>query len=188
MQKIICLYGRPAAGKNTQAKKLAKEFNMKIFGMGDALRAEIESGSELGQQIKSYVDEGTLVPDELMEQIIKNIKSDESTTGIIFDGFPRMLSQALMLEKIIKESKFDFVGYFLIKVSTETALHRITERGKLTNRPDDVDQEAVKNRLDAFDEQSVHLIKHYADLNKLIEIDGEKSIEEVYKQITKNIN
>src|SRR3989339_601266 len=121
MQKIICLYGRPAAGKTTQALKLAQEFNLQIFGMGDCLRAEIQSGTDLGRQIKKFVDDGTLIPDELMEQVVRSIKADKNKSGIVFDGFPRLLSQAMMLEKLITESDFHFIGFFHVRVSEATA-------------------------------------------------------------------
>lgn len=185
MKKIICIYGRPAAGKTTQAALIAPEFNLQQFGMGDRLRAEIQSGSTLGQEIKKYVDQGILITDEIMEQVIRTIKIRPEEKGIVFDGFPRMLSQAGMLEKIIEEADYEFIGFFYLKVSVETALQRITARADATNRQDDKDQEAVKNRLDVFEEESVPLLEFYKNKNRLIEIDGEKSIEEVCAEIKK---
>lgn len=187
MQKIICLYGRPASGKTTQAEKFVQEFGWQQFGMGDRLRAEINSGSELGQQIKTYVDQGILITDEMMKQVIKNTKIDPQSPGIIFDGFPRILSQARMLEKIIMESDFEFVGFFYLKVEVETALKRIAARSTITKRIDDTNQAAVQNRLDIFAEESIPLIEFYKNKNCLIEIDGEKSIEEVYTEIKKHL-
>ncbi|HPV70844.1 MAG TPA: nucleoside monophosphate kinase [Candidatus Magasanikbacteria bacterium] len=185
MQKVICLYGRPASGKTTQAEKFVQEFGWQQFGMGDRLRAEINSGSELGQQIKKYVEQGILITDEIMERVIKNTKINPQTPGIIFDGFPRILSQAKMLEKIIAESEFEFVGFFYLKVEVETALKRIAIRSAVTNRSDDTNQAAVQNRLDIFAEESVPLLEFYKNKNSLKEIDGEKSIEEVYSEIKK---
>lgn len=186
MQKIFCIYGLPASGKTTQAEKLAKTFNFQQFGMGDRLRAEIESGSELGKQLKDCVTQGVLVSDELMGNVIRNsnIVSGENA-GTIFDGFPRIISQAKMLEKIIDEAGLDFVGFFYLKVTPETAIKRIEERAKLTHREDDENPEAVKNRIDTFKKESIALIEFYKEKNKLIEIDGEMSIEEVYKEIEK---
>ncbi|MCX6779117.1 MAG: nucleoside monophosphate kinase [Candidatus Magasanikbacteria bacterium] len=187
MFKIICLYGRPASGKTTQAAKIAEEFGFQQFGMGDRLREEIQSNSPLGQKIKSFVDQGILITDEIMEQVIKNIKINPENKGVVFDGFPRMLSQAKMLEKIIQESNFEFIGFFNLKVSTKTALQRIATRGATENRSDDKDEETVKNRLDIFAEESVPLIEHYKNKNYLVEIDGEKSIKEVYAEIKKHL-
>lgn len=187
MAKIISLYGLPACGKTTQANKLAPEFGLINFGMGDRLRAEINSGSDLGQKIKKYVEQGTLITDDLMSEIIKNLGNDIKTQGVIFDGFPRMLSQAEMLEKTARELDLEIDAFFYLKVSQDTALKRIKARSEITGRSDDKDLEAVKNRLDVFKNESEKLMAYYKERGKLFEIDGEMEIEDVYNEIKKHL-
>ncbi len=185
MGKIICLYGLPACGKTTQAIKINTDFNLIQFGMGDRLREEITSGSELGQKIKSYVDSGTLISDDLMKQVIENVGESIKENGIIFDGFPRMISQAKMLEEICQNINKEIDYFFYLKVSPEEALRRLTERAKITGRSDDLNPEAVKSRVAVFEKESKILLKFYQDNEKLIEIDGEMSIDDVYNEIKK---
>lgn len=183
MAKIISLYGLPAAGKTTQAELLAKEFGFIQFGMGDRLRAEIASGSELGQKIKVFVDQGILITDELMAEVIKTVGADIKEKGIVFDGFPRMISQAKMLDDIAANMGMEMDTFFHLKISPEEALRRIEARSQDGGRADDKDAAAVKNRMDVFYKESAILKEFYGSRNKLIEIDGELSIEEVNKEI-----
>lgn len=187
MGKIICLYGLAACGKSTQAELIKKDFNFIHFGMGDRLRSEVESNSELGKKIKSFVDQGTLITDDLMAEVIKNVSEEIKREGIVFDGFPRMISQAIMLESIAKELDQEIDKFFYLKIKPETALKRIALRAELTGRKDDKDEEAVKNRLGVFEKESKSLIEYYKKNGKLKEIDGELSIEEVYEIIKAEI-
>jgi adenylate kinase len=187
MKNIISLYGLPACGKTTQAEKLSKEFGLYQFGMGDKIRAEIQSGSELGQKIKVMNDAGVLVPDELMIEIVKHCGDQARETGMIFDGFPRMLSQAKMLDEILSKADLKISKFFYLKISREEAVKRINERAAITGRADDKDLDAVNNRLGVFAEQSSALIEYYRTQGKLVEIDGEATIEEVFLRISSNL-
>lgn len=187
MQKIISIYGLPASGKTTQAQKLNQEFGWMQFGMGDRLREEINSGSALGEEIEKSVKAGVLIPDELMIQIIQNLGPQIKEKGIIFDGFPRMYSQTVMAEKILGEIDMEFDKFFLLKVSPQEALRRIEARSALSARSDDKDADAIKNRMDVFERESKILIDYYQNINKLVEIDGELSVDEVYEEIKKHL-
>jgi adenylate kinase len=183
MNKIISLYGLPACGKTTQAEKLAKKFGLYHFGMGNKIRAEIQSGSDLGKKIQVMNDAGVLIPDELMIEIVKNCGKQAKETGMVFDGFPRMVSQAEMLDKILTEVGTKIDKFFYLKISREEAVKRLNARAAITGRADDTDIDAINNRFGVFQEQSAALMDYYSQQNKLVEIDGEKSIEEVYKEI-----
>lgn len=187
MGKIICLYGLAACGKTTQAEKINAEFNLFQFGMGDRLREEIASGSELGQEIKKYVDSGTLISDELMGKVISSVGETIKEKGIIFDGFPRIISQAQMLEEISAGLGQEVDKFFYLKIKPETALARIAARAELTGRADDKDADAVRNRLGVFEKESSALIDFYRNKGILVEIDGEMSIDEVYEEIKKSL-
>ena len=187
MNKIIILYGLAACGKTTQAIKINEEFKLFQFGMGDRLRDEIASGSDLGKKIKSFVDQGILITDDLMAEIISNVGDIIKDQGIIFDGFPRMLAQAVMLEDICNNLDREIDVFFYLKVSPEEALRRIKARAEETGRKDDKDEQAVTNRLNVFKQESQQLIEYYRQKNKLVEIDGEQSIEDVYREIKKHL-
>jgi len=189
MGKIICLYGLPACGKTTQAELIKNEFGFIQFGMGDRLREEIASGSELGQKIKTFVDEGILITDELMGEVIKNVGAEIKENGIVFDGFPRIMSQAKMLEKIGEELDEDVYKFFYLKISPEEALRRIRARAELSGgRSDDKDEDAVKNRFGVFERESKILLDYYGQSGKLVEINGELSIEEVFNEIKNSLS
>lgn len=183
MNKIISLYGRAASGKTTQANLLHKKYGFYQFGMGDRLRAEIESGSELGEKIKPYVEAGTLIPDELMEKILGNVFVETKESGLMFDGFPRMIGQADMMESALKASGSELDFMFYLNVSTDEAVRRIQTRAEETGREDDKNPEVVRMRLAIFDQESTAVLDYYRQAGKLIEIDGEKSIEEIFSEI-----
>ncbi|MFA7663010.1 MAG: adenylate kinase [Patescibacteria group bacterium] len=185
MAKFICLYGLPACGKTTQAELLSKELGMTQFGMGDRLRAEVESGSELGQRIKTYVDQGTLIPDEMMHEIINNVSAEANPNGIIFDGFPRKVSQAEMLDKIANQLGTPIKAFFYIKVGAQEVVKRIGLRAETGDREDDKDPAIVQTRIDVFVKESEPLMAYYRQQGKLIEIDGEQTIEQVFEEIKK---
>ena len=185
MGKIICLYGLAACGKTTQADKMSATTGMVQFGMGENLRAEIESGSELGQKIKTYVDSGTLITDDLMEQVIKKVGDEAKAKGIIFDGFPRMISQAEMLDRAATEMNMEISSVIYLNVSVDEAVKRLTLRAESGSRADDKDPVAVKNRLGVFAKESVPLLEYYRQKGNLVEINGELSIEEVFAEIQK---
>lgn len=183
MKKILSLYGLPACGKTTQAEKLIKDFGLIQFGMGDRLRDEIASGSDLGQRIKSYVDQGILIDDKLMSEVISSVGEEIKEHGIVFDGFPRMVSQANMLDNIANNLGLEVSAFVYLKLSTKEALKRIKLRSKDGGRADDKDPQAVANRLAVFERESIPLLEYYKSKGKLIEIDGELSVEEVYSNI-----
>jgi adenylate kinase len=168
MKKIITLYGQPGCGKSTQAQILAEKYGFFQFGMGERLREEIESGSSLGKEIKPFVDEGTLIPDNLMIQVIRNISDKATESGIIFDGFPRIVAQAEMLEKLAGEMGLEIGKLYYLRLKPEEALRRINARAKLGKRKDDVSPEAIKNRFATFERESKPLLEHYRNRGKLI--------------------
>jgi len=187
MKKIISIYGLAAAGKTTQAEILCREYGFRQFGMGDTLREEIASGSALGQEIKKSVDQGVLIPDELMCQVLKKIGSDIKDSGIVFDGFPRMLPQADMLDKILGELGLKLDILILLDIDYQEAERRIAARAALTGRADYQNKEVVNNRLEIFRRESEPIIARYQQEGRFARIDGTKSIEEVTAEIKKLI-
>lgn len=187
MKKIITLYGQPGCGKSTQAQMLAEKYGFFRFGMGERLREEIESGSSLGEEIRPYVEGGILISDDLMAQIIKNIGEKATEFGLIFDGFPRIVAQAEMLEKLAGEMDLEIGKLFYLRLKPEQAMERIKARAKISGRGDDISPEAIKNRFATFERESKPLLEYYRAKGKLVEIDGMMTIAETHQEIIKNL-
>jgi len=122
-----------------------------------------------------------------MAEVIKNVDEEAKTKGIIFDGFPRMMSQATMLDKVAAEMGMELSKFIYLKVGVDEVIKRISLRSETGGRADDKDPVAVKNRLDVFSKESVPLLEYYKNNGKLVEIDGEMTIEEVYAEIKKHL-
>lgn len=188
MKKVIVIYGLAAAGKTTQADLLAKKYGFYQFGMGDRLRAEINSGSELGKKIADTVASGLLVSDELIAGVLHNIQKPAQKTGIIFDGFPRMVPQAKLLDSMLAEVGLEVDLFILLDITMAEAEKRIAARAAATGRSDDQDKAVVNNRLEVFRQESEPLIARYEAAQKFIRIDGSQTIEEVFAEIEKHLN
>jgi len=205
------LLGAPGSGKGTQAERLSQATGLVHIASGDLFRQAEKEGTELGKLAKSYMEKGLLVPDEVtIGMILERIA--ESSQGFILDGFPRNMEQAKALDKALAEEAIDKVIY--IKVPQEELLRRLSERwicrqcetpynlvssppkvaGKcdlcgdeLYQRPDD-NKETVQKRLEVYFAQTTPLISYYQQRGKLVEIDGEKTIEEVSKELLALLN
>ena len=199
----IILLGAPGAGKGSQATKIAAKYGIAHISTGDALRANIKNGTELGKFAKSYIDKGLLVPDEVVIGIVADrIKQDDCKNGFLLDGFPRTTHQA---EELAKLTDIDYV--INIDVDFDLITARIAGRrmcacgetyhistyksdvcakcGKpLYQRADDK-EETVKERLAVYEKQTAPLVDFYKDSGKFVNVDGNKSIDEVFAAITK---
>jgi Adenylate kinase and related kinases len=175
----LILFGPPAAGKGTQAKRLVDERNMVQLSTGDMLRAAIASGSELGKRVEGIMQRGELVSDEIVIELIESrLPEAEAAGGAIFDGFPRTLAQAEALDAMLKGRgrKIDLV--IRLKVDDEVLTQRIAGRFAESGRPDD-NPESFKVRLDAYNRQTAPLLPYYEGQGKLVEVDGMGSIQDV---------
>ncbi len=206
----IIFLGAPGAGKGTQAVYLAQKLNLVHIATGDLFRQAIEQGTELGIQIKSYLEKGMLVPNEItIPMVLERMSAPDCESGVVFDGFPRNLEQARTLDQALaKQAKaIDRVVY--IKVAEEKLLKRLSGRwvcrscqapyhiinspprvggrcsqcgGELYQRPDDT-VEIVKKRLQVYFTQTAPLIDYYTRAGKLMEVDGERCIDGVGRRI-----
>ena len=170
--------GPPGAGKGTMTKRLVEDFNYKLICAGDLLRAEKASGSELGKKIASIIDQGNLVPDAMITKIIYDEIRKPVGIGKYFliDGYPRTKKQATELDQMIN------VQIVLwLNVSDETTIKRNLNRGLTSGRPDDANEEVIKQRLQNYKELSFP-IKDYYEKN-IVEIDAEGTVDDVYQRI-----
>ena len=179
----LILFGPPAAGKGTQAKRLVETLNMVQLSTGDMLRAAIASGSELGQRVSGIMQRGELVSDEIVIELIEDrLPEAEAAGGAIFDGFPRTLAQAEALDRMLasRGRKIDLV--IRLKVDDEALKQRIAGRFAETGRPDD-NPESFVVRLDAYNSQTAPLLPYYQGQGKLAEVDGMGAIGAVAEGI-----
>ena len=182
MVRLIFL-GAPGAGKGTQAKVLASDKKIAHISTGDILRQAVAEESELGLQAKAYIDRGDLVPDSLVIELIQNrLGQADTSNGWILDGFPRNLSQAIALQKLLKEIKQVCDHVISFEVPTEILVTRMLERG----RKDD-NEVTVRRRLNVFVEQTVPLINFYKQLGYLRTINGTESVADVAIALKRSI-
>ncbi len=175
----LILFGPPAAGKGTQAKRLVETRNMVQLSTGDMLRAAIASGSELGKRVEGVMQRGELVTDEIVVALIEErLPEAEAAGGAIFDGFPRTLAQAEALDAMLRGRGAAIDLVLRLRVDDQALTERIAGRFAASGRPDD-NPESFKVRLSAYNAQTAPLIPYYADAGKLVEVDGMGSIETV---------
>lgn len=170
----LILIGPPGTGKGTQAKRLSEYLNIPVISSGDLIRDEVKRKTEFGLMAKNYIDKGEFVPDNKIIDFISKIL-EQFNEGFILDGYPRNINQAKNLD-------IDNVIY--INSSRENIIRRLLGRARKQGRSDDT-AEIIEKRLDIFDKETKHLLKFYKE--KLIIIDGNNSMEKVFKDIVKEL-
>ncbi len=179
----LVFFGIQGSGKGTQAKRLAQEFQYYIFEAGGELRKIAASGSELGNTVKSFVDNGELVPFTIIMQVVKEaIKAQPKDQKILFDGIPRDEDQMLAFDVIMRETDRDFLCIHIL-LTKEEGLNRIRGRAKIEGRADDADEGKILRRMELFEDKTKPVIRTYAEAGKVREIDGKGSVEEIYVRI-----
>ncbi|WP_010251433.1 adenylate kinase [Myroides injenensis] len=185
----IVLFGKPGAGKGTQAEFLKEKYNLTHISTGDVFRFNLKNGTELGNQAKVFIDKGELVPDEITINMLANeVANNMDKSGFLFDGFPRTIQQAEALEALLKEKNIDFVGTIGIDANDDILVARILERGKTSGRSDDQDEQKIRNRYTEYNEKTAPLINYYTEKNKYTAVDGIGSIAEVTERLAKVID
>ena len=183
----LVIFGPPGAGKGTQSKFIVNEFNLYQLSTGDLLRNEIKNKTELGLKISSIINSGELVSDEIVGSLIEKFISNEKYQNkIIFDGYPRTLSQAQNLDKLLKKyhQKIDLV--LKLSVSLESVKKRIRERQIQEKRTDDNEDIAIK-RFKNYEKSSEQVLDYYKQTNLLKVVNGESGIAEISIEISELI-
>ena len=184
----IVIFGAPGSGKGTQSEKIVEKYGINHISTGDVLRAEIKNGTELGKTDKSYIDQGQLIPDELMIDILASVfDSFEDSKGVIFDGFPRTIPQAKALKEMLNKRGTDVSVMLNLQVEEEELINRLLERGKVSGRSDD-NLETIKSRLDVYHKQTAPLADYYIGEGKHVAIKGMGTIEEIFGRIKEAVN
>ena len=184
----IILFGPPGAGKGTQAKFLVKKINGYQVSTGEMLRNEIKQNTTIGKMIIQDMDNGKFVSDEIVNQLIKTSVFDvKKKNKLIFDGYPRSLSQAKNLDVLIKESDQNIDHIFFLNVNKDTIIERIKKRKTEENRSDD-DLDTILKRFDAYMDTTKPVLDFYSEKPNFHEIDGALEIDEITKKIDTFVN
>ncbi|MDO5037270.1 MAG: adenylate kinase [Tissierellia bacterium] len=210
----LVILGPPGAGKGTQAASIVKEYQVPHISTGDIFRDNIKRGTDLGKKAKSYMDEGGLVPDELVNEIvIDRIKQDDCKDGFLLDGFPRTTNQAVVLDAALEAMKTKLDRAINIQVDTDLLVNRATGRrvcpecgetyhisnnppkeagicdhdgAKLIQRDDDK-EETVAKRISVYESQTAPLIDYYKGQGLLLNVNGSQEIDQVFEDIKKGL-
>lgn len=182
--KHFLIFGPPGAGKGTQAAKMVKRFGLRHVSTGDLLRSEIAAGTVLGQQAKELIDKGHLVPDEVVEGMIRTeIETHPQVKGFIFDGFPRTRTQAEHLEAILTERGEKVDAVISLMIPDETVFERIHQRAMIENRIDDTHEDIIRTRIANYHAKTEPIIAFYKEKGVYREINGKGTIDEVFDKI-----
>ena len=184
----IILCGAPGSGKGTQSAFIAQKYGVQHLSTGDGLRAEIAKGSELGKQIDAIISKGNLVPDEMMlgviENYIANLPAD--CKGTIFDGYPRTVSQAESLDKLLKKYNMEAIMIDLM-VDEQLLIQRLIERGKVSGRADD-NLNTIRHRIAIYHNQTEPIAHYYLHHGNYCPVNGNHTMADVFLQIMKIID
>lgn len=180
----IALFGPPGAGKGTQSHKLIEKYKLAYISTGDILREEIAEGSDLGLKAKTVIETGGLVSDEIIVQIIeKKIKTNTEVNGFLFDGFPRTVVQAYILEGLLLKLNTSLNCMVSLEVPQDILMERMLDRAKKESRADDT-IDVIENRLKEYRNKTVPVAEFYKDKGICYSVDGVGSVEEIFDRIT----
>ena len=187
--KNIVIFGAPGSGKGTQSDKLIEKYGLEHISTGDVLRAEIKKGSELGKTAQGFIDNGQLIPDDLMVSILAK-KYDEfgrGHKGVIFDGFPRTIPQAEALKQMLNERGDKVAAMIELAVPEDELMKRLILRGQQSGRADD-NEETIKKRLVVYHSQTQPLIEWYKQEGLHHHIDGLGELDRIFADICKVVD
>jgi len=193
----LVLFGPPGAGKGTQSEKLIKKYKLIHLSTGDLLRSQIAAGTELGLRAKQLMDQGLLVPDEVVIGMI-NVKlrenqsptasSANSVGGFIFDGFPRTVPQAEALDRLLAEYDTQISTMVALVVDDEELIRRLLKRGETSGRPDDQNEELIRRRVTEYNSKTRPVAEYYGQQEKYVVINGTGDIETIFQTICNEIH
>jgi len=179
----VLLLGPQGAGKGTQAKRIATEYELPHIATGDILRRAMAEDTPLGRKVKPIYESGGLVPDDLMIELIRDRLSKPDTAhGFILDGFPRTFVQAEALDTMLREIDKQLDLVLELQVPDEVAVERLTKRAALEGRPDDT-PEAIRRRLALYHDETEPLVEYYRSRGNVVGIHGDRSENEVFAEI-----
>ena len=190
MEKMLnlVLFGPPGAGKGTQSENLINKYGLVHLSTGDLFRKEIARGTDLGKKAKDIMDKGELVGDDIVIGMIES-KLDENPNvkGFIFDGFPRTSSQAISLDDLLQKKGTGISAMLALEVDDKELIKRLLLRGQNSGRPDDKNEEVIRNRILEYNSKTLPLKKYYNEQGKFHSIDGIGSVDQIFKDLVDRI-
>jgi len=185
----IVLFGKPGAGKGTQAEFLKEKYNLTHISTGDVFRYNLKNDTDLGKQARVYMDNGELVPDELTINMLKaEVEKNMDKAGFLFDGFPRTIPQADALDAFLKSINLEVTATVGLEANDDVLVARILERGKTSGRADDQDEAKIRTRYEEYNEKTAPLIEFYKTQDKYYAVDGIGTVAEVTQRLSNIID
>ena len=179
------IFGPPGSGKGTQSVRLAEKFNLIHLSTGDMLRAEITAGTELGKKMSLIMSKGELVPDDVViEMIAYKIDNSKGSTGFLFDGFPRTVTQTVSLEKMLNERDMKIDQMLVLDVDRDELFKRLMARAELSGRPDDKDPTVIENRIEVYREKTEPIINYCNEKGIYQPVNGMGTIDDIFKRLS----
>lgn len=180
-QTRLLIIGPPGAGKGTQASRITERYGIPAISTGDIFRANIQGGTELGQQVQAIIKAGELVPDSLTNEIVRDrLHQDDVANGFLLDGYPRNVEQVHALDGMLEGDSLDAV--VLLKADTEEVVARLRKRAEIEGREDDT-EEVIRHRQEIYAEQTAPLVELFTERGILVSVDGLGAIDEVAERI-----
>lgn len=180
----IVLFGPPGAGKGTQSEKLIEKYQLTHISTGDLFRKHLSEGTPLGTRAQKYMDEGHLVPDQLVIDMVDvKISSNTNSQGFIFDGFPRTVPQAMALDELLSRKGTPIKTMLMLDVPEEELIKRLLDRGKTSGRTDDQDVEKIRTRIQVYESETLPVADYYEKQGKLNKVYGVGEIDEIFERL-----
>ena len=184
----IVLFGKPGAGKGTQANFLKEKYNLVHLSTGDIFRYNMTHNTDLGKLAKSYIENGDLVPDEVTIKMLQDeVEKNPDVKGFLFDGFPRTIPQAEALDAFLSTKSWEITATIALEANDEILVKRLLERGKTSGRADDQDEEKIRNRYQEYNEKTAPLMDFYRTQNKFYAVNGIGEIADITKRLSEVI-
>tara|TARA_B100000963_G_scaffold360862_1_gene393507 strand:- start:3440 stop:4015 length:576 start_codon:yes stop_codon:yes gene_type:complete len=185
----LVLFGKPGAGKGTQADILKKHYELFHISTGDLFRYHIQALTDLGILAKSYMDKGDLVPDKVtIDMLEETVTQNSNVEGFIFDGFPRTTGQAEALDAFLTNKSMSITATIALEANDKILIERLINRGKTSGRVDDQDQNKIRNRFEEYNNKTAPLKSFYSTQGKFYSVNGIGSVEEITQRLTKLID
>lgn len=180
----LVLFGPPGAGKGTQSEKLINHYQLVHLSTGDILRSEIANGTSLGMEAKKLMEQGVLVPDEVVIGMISNkLDIHKNANGFIFDGFPRTVAQAEALDNLLKSKNTAISCMVALEVAHDELQKRLLLRGQSSGRPDDANPEIINKRIEEYNTKTAPVANYYKQQGKYVSVNGIGSIEDIFASL-----
>ena len=185
----IVLFGKPGAGKGTQAEFLKEKYNLTHISTGDVFRFNIKNETELGKKAQEFINKGELVPDAITIDMLKNeVTNNMDKAGFLFDGFPRTIAQAEALDAFLPTIGSSVAATVALEADDNILVARLLERGKTSGRVDDQDEDKIRVRYKEYNEKTAPLVGYYKEQNKFHAVNGIGTIEEITERLTSVID